>query len=84
MAMFVFTAYFVASKRARVGLDALTYTAAMLTVAGVAVLPLLAFNGGAALPGRLDVVWIVAMIVVPGTGHLLTNHAHAWVPLSLI
>ncbi len=83
-AMFVFTAYFLASKRARVGLDALTYTAAMLAVAGVALVPLMVVTGPPAVPGWLDVVWIVAMIAVPGTGHLLTNHAHGWVPLSLI
>jgi drug/metabolite transporter (DMT)-like permease len=43
-----------------------------------------------ALAGQLEAPdshswpWIVAMVALPGTGHLLTNFAHGYVRLSLM
>jgi drug/metabolite transporter (DMT)-like permease len=77
--------YFVASKQAREQLSALEYQASMTIVAAVVVAPI-------ALIGSHDLVihdsatagWVLVMVLVPGSGHLLANWAHRYAPISLM
>ena len=81
--MLLFSAYYVASKRARRTVDSANYQLALTVVAAVAVLPFaLVIEGGLALGG--DWVLVVAMAVLPGTGHLLTNYAHGHTSLTMM
>ncbi|MFW5925863.1 MAG: DMT family transporter [Myxococcota bacterium] len=82
--LFLFTAYFLFSKRARVGgAPTLTLTAGMLGVALVTVTPALAFVA----PIRPVHGWqwglVAVLALVPGNGHLLVNWAHARVSAAL-
>lgn len=84
-AMAVSTAYLVASKTARGHSDALTYSAAMTTVAALFLLPAsAAIEGGITTPPAGDLIWLAGMIALPGAGHVLTAHAHPHVPLALL
>jgi drug/metabolite transporter (DMT)-like permease len=83
-AMLGFAAYFVASKQARTTMGAFEYQSALSIVAAVALVPVVALTGKLELPDSHSWPWIVAMVALPGTGHLLTNYAHAYVRLSLM
>jgi drug/metabolite transporter (DMT)-like permease len=76
--------YFAASKRARVTLPALDYQAHLVIVATIVVLPGALAADGAFIPSPDRWWWILGMVAVPGTGHLLVNWAHAHVPLGLV
>ena len=83
--MLLFSAYYVASKRARETIASANYQLALTLVALVAVLPFaLVMEGGVALPGSDDWFLIVAMAALPGTGHLLTNYAHGHTTLTMM
>lgn len=83
--MLLFSAYYVASKRARRTVDSANYQLALTVVAAVAVLPFaLVIEGGLALPIGGDWVLVIAMAVLPGTGHLLTNYAHGHTSLTMM
>ncbi len=83
--MFLFCAYFVVSKRARAELDSITYQLGLTIVATVAVLPLAMLSGhGVAPPTGADWWPVLLMAAIPGTGHLLTNFAHAHVTLPVM
>jgi len=83
--MLLFSAYYVASKRARRTVDSANYQLALTVVAAVAVLPFaLVIEGGLALPIGGDWLLVVAMAVLPGTGHLLTNYAHGHTSLTMM
>jgi drug/metabolite transporter (DMT)-like permease len=76
--------YFPASKRAREHLDALTYQTVVLIVA----LPIAAFfalltTGSVGRPTAAQWIGILAMVLLPGTGHLLMNWSHAHIALTL-
>jgi drug/metabolite transporter (DMT)-like permease len=85
VAMLGFAGYYVASKQARATLGAFEYQSALSVVAALALLP-------AALISRTDLsapeatswMWIALMVAIPGTGHLLMNHAHAYVRMSML
>jgi drug/metabolite transporter (DMT)-like permease len=84
LAMLGFAAYFVASKQARATLGAFEYQSALSVVAALSLVPVVAIAGQLELPDASSWPWLVAMVALPGTGHLLTNYAHAYVPLSLM
>ncbi|MFW6049972.1 MAG: DMT family transporter [Myxococcota bacterium] len=82
--LFLFTAYFLFSKRARIlGAPTLTLTAGMLVVALVVVAPALLFVS----PARPLEGWqwglVAVLALVPGNGHLLVNWAHMRVSAAL-
>jgi len=69
-------AYFVGTKAARATLDTLEYQAAALPIgATVALGGALVTGPGITPPGGADVLLVVAMTLVPGTGHLLMSWA---------
>ncbi len=79
----LYAAYYVASKRARAELDSTNYQLALTVVAALALAPFaVVAEGGVALPSGGDWGLVVAMAVLPGTGHLLTNFAHGHVTLT--
>ena len=80
--MLLFSAYYVASKRARETVASANYQLALTLVA---VVPFaLVMEGGVALPGGDDWALIVAMAALPGAGHLLTNYAHGHTTLTMM
>jgi drug/metabolite transporter (DMT)-like permease len=82
IAMLLFVAYFLASKKARVTLTTFEYQTGLLIVATVAMLPIVLVSGSSVRVERgTDWFWLAMMVLLPGTGHLLTNYAFAHVPL---
>lgn len=80
VALFAWAWYFIASKQARTELDTFEYMTVMNMVAFVVVAPV-AWAAGDLLSsdGRLDagrLLAIVAIVLVPGSGHILINWAH--------
>ncbi len=82
-ALLAWTAYFIASKRARVHLGTLEYQASVQLVAALTVTPL-------ALGLHQDLTgtprsWLLVLLLatVPGGGHFLVNYAHRHVRLSI-
>jgi drug/metabolite transporter (DMT)-like permease len=85
LAMLLFTLYFAASKQARTRLDSPTYQLLLLFVAIGTVIPfLIVTEVGLPVPSGNDWWLIVAMALIPGTGHLLTNVAHGHTSLILV
>ena len=83
-ALATWTLYFVASKTARQRLSALEYQGLSLVFSSMVMLPLAWLFSGTLDPGAGKWWWVVAMVAIPGTGHLAMNWAHPRVPLSLI
>ena len=85
VAMLLFTLYFASSKKARESLDSLTYQLLLVLVALATVFPfMLVSEKGIPVPSGNDWFLVVAMALIPGTGHLLTNFAHGHIPLSFV
>jgi drug/metabolite transporter (DMT)-like permease len=83
--MLLFSAYYVASKRARETVASTNYQLALTLVALVTVVPFaLVMEGGVALPESDDWFLIIAMAALPGAGHLLTNYAHGHTTLTMM
>ena len=78
------TLYFVGSKRARRHLGAVEYQAASLLFSSAVLLPVAVAFAGTVDPGPGKWGWVLAMVAIPGTGHLAMNWAHARVPLTLV
>ncbi|MBT8491455.1 MAG: DMT family transporter, partial [Deltaproteobacteria bacterium] len=73
----VFTAYFLAAKRARLGgVGTLPLTATIMTVALVVVAPVAIATGNAVVPSGRDFLLICVLAIGSGNGHLLVNWAH--------
>jgi drug/metabolite transporter (DMT)-like permease len=85
-ALFAWTWYFVASKRARVELGSFEYLAALSLVAAVAVAPVVLLSGDRlGVPETSGWVTIVAIAMINGAlGHFLMNWAHAHVPIVVV
>src|SRR5687768_4120600 len=82
IAMLLFVAYFLASKRARKTMTTFEYQAGLLIVATVVMLPLALLSGTSIRVHRgVDWFWLSMLVLLPGTGHLLTNYAMAHIPL---
>lgn len=84
-AMLLISLYYLISKRARTEVGSVSYQLGLTLVAAVAMVPMALVSGhGVALPSGGDWWPVALMALIPGTGHLLTNYAHAHVPLALM
>lgn len=87
-ALFAWAWYFLASKRARSHLPTLEYLTVMNGIALVVVAPIALLSGSlgsvAADLGDGRWLWILAVVAVPGSGHLLINWAHGHTMLVTI
>lgn len=82
--LFVYTGYFLASKRGREdGAPTLTFTACVLSVALVVTAPALLLGGPATPAGGVQWGLLALLALVPGNGHLLVNWAHPRVTVAL-
>lgn len=84
-ALVTFTGYYLASKQARVHLDAVEYMAGALLVASLVITPI-------AVVARADLgeitggrwVWLGLFVLLPGAlGHWLVNWAHRYVDVTI-
>jgi len=86
-ALFSWAAYFIASKQARRHLDTLEYMAVMNVVAFLVVAPVAVLSGSmSGTAGHLTptiYLAVLAIVLLPGSGHILMNWAHAHVTLVL-
>ncbi len=83
-AMLLWTGYFAAAKKARGTTDVFELQASSLLWSAVIVAPFSLLNGALseAVSSR-DALLIVALILVPGTGHALMNWSHAHIEISV-
>ncbi|MEO2114473.1 MAG: DMT family transporter, partial [Acidimicrobiales bacterium] len=83
--MLFWCSYYIVSKRTRATLDAASYQTGLTLVAAAVILPAALISGqGVAPPSGADWWPVVLMAALPGTGHLLTNYAHAHVTLTVM
>jgi len=85
-ALFAWSYYFVASKRARQHLGALEYQTAMTFVSAAVATPIALLSGQALAPGHYDAttwMWLFLIVAGGGLGHLAMNYAHAHVQLTI-
>ncbi len=86
LAMLLFAAYFMVVKDVRNRVDTFTLQTVSMAVGALVVLPLAAFDAGTIavpFPTGTQWAWLAGLVAVPGTGHLLMNWAHLYIPLSL-
>ena len=83
LALALFAVYFVLAKEARQKVGALEFQTAMWVVGLVVVVPAAAASGDLFVPTFNDLVWVAALLAVPGTGHLLMNWALRHVQLTV-
>lgn len=85
LAMLMFSAYFAFAKAARERVPAFEFQTAIWVVGSVVLLPVaLIEGGGLVVPTGSNLLWLLALLAVPGTGHLFVNWAHARVPLAIM
>lgn len=85
VSMLLFSLYYVVSKRARTEVGSVSYQLGLTVVATMVMAPVaLTLGQGIAPPSGEDWWPVVLMALLPGTGHLLINYAHAHVPLALM
>ena len=92
------TAYWLISKRARkppseatpgepapaAGIGSIEYTAAVMLVAAVAIIPVTLLSREHFTAGNLqDWLWLSLLTLLPGAAHLLSNWAHRFVDISV-
>ncbi|MBC8364937.1 MAG: DMT family transporter [Actinobacteria bacterium] len=83
--MLLWCGYYVVSKRARLTVDSTVYQLCLTLVATIIILPAALVSGhGVAPPSGAEWWPILLMAAIPGTGHLLTNYAHAHVTLTVM
>lgn len=85
VALLFFAAYFALGKVARESLAGITLQTHSL-IAGVPVLALvfLLDSGGMPVPPTNQWIYVIGLVLLPGTGHLLISWAHAHVSLTLL
>ena len=84
VAMLLFAAYFTFAKAARAVVPAHQFQASVWIVGAVALFPVAVVDaGGVRVPDPGDWIWLVALLIVPGTGHLAMNWAHAKIRLAV-
>ncbi len=80
----LFALHFALAKQARQRFTALEFQTAIYVVASVILLPVEVIDArGFEIPDLVVWEWIAALVIVPGTGHLLMNWAHRHVALSI-
>lgn len=83
-AMLLFSAYFTFAKIARRVVPAHQFQASVWIVGVLPLFPVAVIEaGGVEVPSPGQWAWLMALLVVPGTGHLLMNWAHAEIRLSV-
>ena len=85
-ALFAWTWYFVASKRARRDLGSFEYLAGLSLVAAAALTPVVLLSGERiGVPETQGWLTIAALAIVNGAlGHFLMNWAHGYVPIMVV
>jgi len=86
LAMFFFSGYFVLVKDIRPRIDAFTLQAVSMTIGVFVLFPMAAIDSGSLavpFPSWNQWAWLLALLAVPGSAHLLMNWAHLHVSLSL-
>ena len=84
MAMLLFSAYYVLAKDARQRVPALEFQAGVWIVGTFVLAPIAVIEaGGVVVPSAQNWLWLLALLAVPGTGHLLMNWSHNHIRLSL-
>ena len=84
LALLFFSANMVLAKEARQKVGALEFQAVTWIVALLVVTPpAVVFGDGLPLPDATTWLWIVVLIAVPGSGHLLMNWAHRHVRITV-
>ncbi|MFN8103692.1 MAG: EamA family transporter [Acidimicrobiia bacterium] len=83
--IFVWTVFFLYTKRARGHVETIDYQATMTVIAAVVVTPVALLLGADAREiDGLDWLWLAFIAIVPGTlGHLLMNWAHRYVDATV-
>jgi drug/metabolite transporter (DMT)-like permease len=87
VALLAWAAYFIASKRARQELATMEYMT-VLNIVGFLTVLALAIPSGALVGSEGELTWevalaIVAVLALPGSGHIVINWAHAHTTLML-
>lgn len=84
VALVFFAAYFALAKAARAHVPALEFQAAIWIVGAVVLLPVSVIDaGGVDVPSAGNWLWLVGLLLVPGTGHFAMNWAHPRVKLTV-
>lgn len=85
-AMGALAVYLAAGKRGRAGLDTLPFMAGLFTCAAFTITPIALVSGQSLIGDADEWTWlrVALMVLLPGTGHILTNFAHHGVPLAVI
>ena len=84
VAMLFFAAYFVLAKRGRETVPILEFQACLWLAGAMVLFPVSVVDaGGVAWPSGTQWIWLVALLAVPGTGHLLVNWSHHHVRLVI-
>lgn len=84
VAMLFFAAYFVLAKRGRETVPILEFQACLWIAGAMVLFPVSVVDaGGVAWPSGTQWIWLVALLAVPGTGHLLVNWSHNHVRLVI-
>ncbi len=84
VALVFFAAYFALAKSARQDVPALEFQAALWLVGTVVLFPVALIDaGGVDVPTARNWLWLIGLLLVPGTGHLLMNWAHPHVKLTV-
>jgi drug/metabolite transporter (DMT)-like permease len=82
-ALIAWTAYFVASKRARAHLGTIEYQVVLQLVAALTVTPVALLLHHSLAGSASTWPWVLLLATVPGGGHYLVNYAHRYVRLSV-
>lgn len=83
-AVFMWTGYWLAVKRSRQDHDALEFTASVLLVSSLLVVPVWLLSGESIFHSRAtDWHWILLLAVIPSTGHLVLNYAQRFLSASI-
>jgi drug/metabolite transporter (DMT)-like permease len=84
VALVLFAAYFALAKAAREDVPALEFQAALWIAGSVVLFPVAVIDArGIDVPTAGNWLWLAALLLVPGTGHLLMNWAHPHVKLTV-
>lgn len=84
VAMLLFAAYFVLAKRGRETVPILEFQACLWLAGAMVLFPVSVVDaGGVAWPSGTQWICLVALLAVPGTGHLLVNWSHNHVRLVI-
>ena len=84
LALLCFSANMALSKEARQKVGVLEFQAIVWTVAMVVVAPpAILLSDDLSFPGMTDWLWVLVLLAVPGSGHLLMNWAHRHVRITV-